>query len=299
MGYQIGGAFLLNYPWVAVGYVKGNVDLEFYNNKLDTITADAAGGVVAWAFIALGEFCDLDGTEGYQQGGADFIINYFTGPQGSLYASDGSTYLDGSGNPIYQASVQSFFGNFNNSCRIAPRGTIHNSHTIGQYDFKCDITIDYTGLWEANATKINNCLDTNRKIGLLLDVVGAAFDVNVAATNLNSAGQNTMDGNQIHFNVGKLRFAWDNYFNPGASKTSIQAQKLEVVAAYLKDDSASVSYKGATTAQQIIFSFAQPKSANLNVFQWDPTFSVLDQASGTSIFAMFGLLSFLLFIHFF
>jgi hypothetical protein len=290
---------LNSYPWVAVGYVKGNVDLDFYQGKLDTVTADAAGGVVAWAFVALGEFCDLDGTEGFQPNTTDFIINYFTGPQGAFYTSDGSVYTDNSGNTVYQASVQSGFGNFNNSCRVAPRGSIHNGHSIGQYDFKCDVTVDYTNLWESNATKINNCLDSNRKVGLLLDVVGAGFDVNVAAANLNSAPADQMDGNNIHFNVGKLRFAWDNFVNPGSSKVNIQGTKVAVVAAYIKDDSAQVSYKGAAVAQQIIFSFASPKSSGNNAFLWDPTFTVLDQASGNSIFAMLGLLSFLLFVHFF
>jgi hypothetical protein len=298
MGYKLGATFLSNYPYTAVAYVKGSVDLQTYKTSsgadVTGLTADASGGVVAWAFVAIGEFCNIDGVAGYQETGAagDQIIGYFLAPLGSNYKSSGWVQSNPTGANSYHASVESSLGNFNTSCRVYAANSVYQGHPISSYDYKCDVRVDYTGLWSTDAVKINGCTDDNRYIGVMLDVVGAAFDVDVAVTDLNKAITNSPAGNKIQFNSGKLEFSWANFIQAGATSASVVGAAHAVVATFLKDDSANITYAGAATAKQIIFSFDTPKSSGNNVFMWDPQTTVLDRAPGSSssVVVMLGLL---------
>jgi len=295
MGYKLGATFLSNYPYTAVAYVKGSVDLQKYKTSsgadVSGLTADASGGVVAWAFVAIGEFCNIDGVAGYQETGAagDQIIGYFLAPLGSPFKSSGWV----ESNPTsYHASVESLGGNFNTSCRVYATNSVYQGNPISSYDYKCDVKIDYTGLWSTNAVAINGCTDANRYIGVMLDIVGASFDVDVSVTDLNKAISNSPSGNYIQFNSGKLQFAWANFIQAGATSGTVVGAAHAVVATFLKDDSANVTYAGAATSKQIIFSFDTPKSSGNNVFMWDPQTTVLDRAptSSSSVVVMLGLL---------
>jgi hypothetical protein len=295
MGYKLGPNALFNYPYTAVAYVKGQVDLNTYKTasgaNIQGLTADASGGVCAWAFIAIGEFCNKDGVAGYQDTGAtgDQIIGYFTAPLGSDYRSSG--WIDTTnGVKSYHASVESSLSNFNTSCRVFAANTAYQGQTKSAYDFKCDVKIDYTNLWSTNAVAINGCTDDNRYVGVMLDIVGAAFDINVQVEDLNKAIQNSATGNKIQFNSGKLEFSWANFIQAGTTPTTVVAANHAVIASFIKDDSTDINYAAAATAKQIIFTFDTPKSSGNNVFMWDPQTTVLDRASSSSVVVMLGLL---------
>jgi len=304
MGYKLGETFLFSYPYTAVAHVKGSYDLNTYTTgtkSATSLTADASGAVVAWAFVAIGEFCNVDGAPGFQPANGDALINYFLAPAGAIptgYRSSGWIDRSPTGINVYHGSVASSLNNFNTSCRVSAADTTYQGFAVSAFDFKCDLTIDYTGLWSTNATAINNCTDDNRYIGVMLDVVGAAFDVDVNIADLNTAIANSQTGNKIRFNAGKLEFSWANFIQAGASKTTVAAVNHAVLATYITDDT-QVTYGAAATAKQIIFTFDSPKSSGNNVYMWDPQITVLDGVGGSSssIAAFFGLTFFSLLLN--
>jgi len=305
MGYQLGSGVLTSYPYAAVAHVQGAVDLNTDTTGGETttdLTASASAQVVAWAFIAIGEFCNVDGVVGYQpKVGGDYIINYFSAPLGALptgYKSDGYSYVVNGANS-YVASVESAGGNFNTSCRVYDKDTTYNGHPVSSYDFECDVAIDYKGLWSVDATQLLGCTDDNRYIGVLIDVVGASFDADVTVVDLNAAIANSQNSNKISFNGGKLEFSWANYLKVGATKATVAGVNHAVVATYLTADT-QISYSGATTAQQIIFTFDTPKSAGNDFFLWDPQTTVKNAIdSSSSVVALFSLVFLSLALNFF
>jgi hypothetical protein len=304
MGYKLGVGLNL-YPYAAVAHVQGAYDLNTYTTSagkdVTTLQADASAAVVAWAFIAIGEMCNVNGLPGYQPAAGDYIINYFLAPLGFPYKSVGGTETVGTSTSYY-GQVSSSLDNFITKCRVFDKDTTYAGHPVSSFDFECDVTVDYTGLWDTNATRINGCLDSNRYIGVMVDVVGAGFDVDVSVADLNAAVANSQKGNKLQFNSGTLEFSWANFMKVSATKTSV-GSAAGVVATYLVDDSAAVTLKGAVVAKQIIYVFDSPKSSGLNVFFWDPTVTVLNglnaPTSSSSVVALFGLLFLSLFSNFF
>jgi len=277
MGKTIGG---FGYPWTALGYVRGSYDLDHYeNSSLDQVNIDADGAVVAWAFVALGEFCDMDGQEGFQNGTTDFIINKFDAPLGAPYTQRCGVQNDPITNlQSYYSSVQSNLGVFNTTCMIFPSDTNvdRNGRRVSRYQYKCDVRVDYTLLWEQNPVKVRSCTDDKRKVGLLVNVVGSAFDIDVSVdANLNTRSQFAPDADSISFAGGKLQFAWDNYFIKTSSfGASSGAERGRVTYGYLRAGESTATYKGAQRVEQVIFSFSTPKSENKNFYYWDPAITV-------------------------
>jgi hypothetical protein len=293
MGYNIAG---FKYPWTAVGYVAAaaNVDAETYSNRaVDQVTVDAGGAVVAWAFVALGEFCDVDGVEGFQVrngANADYIINYFLAPLATYTQTCGVTTEPQTGLPAYYSTITSVLNIFQTTCYVFENNTgtqnLFNGRQISNYDFKCNVRINYAGLWSTNASAVNGCPDTQRKIGLLLNVAGSAFDFEYKqGSALNRAGANTPDGNSLTFSGGKLRFRWDNYFVSPGTPGGVTGSKRAVVAAYLQAGDAT--YKGASAVESFIFSFAKPKSDPNDEYFWDPTINVNSVSSTVASFGLF------------
>jgi len=283
MGYNIAG---FRFPWTAVGYVRGSasvkVDIDSYGNRsLDSVNVDAAGAVVAWAWTALGEFCDKDGVPGYQPGGLDYIYNYYYAPFYLYTQTCGATVDPVSGRPSYYASIQNVGGHFNTSCYVFPNDVFRRDRTVSRYHFKCDVNINYATLWDTNATRIAGCPDTQRKVGILLNVAGAAFDVDVRVSNLNSPTPNSE--NRISFGAGALAFAWDNYYYRSDTFGTITGLRAAVRATYLQTGQAT--YAGATRTEAIIFAFDTPKSANKNFYYWDPTTQIA--ASTSTVASLF------------
>jgi len=262
----------------------------FYNGTLDRVNVDASGAVVAWAFVAIGEFCDKNGQEGFQTGTSDYIINYFLAPLGFPYTQNCGVEADPiTGLNSYFSSIQSQFSNFNTTCRIFPTDTtvLRNGRKVTKYQFKCDVRVDYTGLWSVNATNINSCPDTQRKIGLLINIAGSAFDVDVSVdTNLNTRTGNVPDADSISFAAGKLKFAWDNYVVNTPSFSATTGTAARVTYGYIGAGNSAAAYNGASVVKQVIFSFSTPKSANQNRFYWDPVIT----ADAKSIVPFFGVL---------
>jgi len=285
MGKNIAG---LGYPWTALGYVRGSYDLDYYANKqLDQVNIDASGAVVAWAFVALGEFCDMNGQEGFQNNTSDFIIKYFDAPLGGPYTQNCGVRTD-NGETSYYSSVESTFNVFNTTCKIYPRDSTQliNGRKLGRYQFKCDVRIDYSLLWEQNLLAIRGCTDDKRKVGLLVNIAAGSFDVDVTVNSrFNTRSGFVADSDSISLAAGKLEFAWDNYFIQTPDRVVTTGTSGKVTYAYLKTDAGS--YKGAQTVQQVIFSFSTPKSANKNFYYWDPTINV--NASPASLASLFGL----------
>jgi len=270
--------------------------LDFYANKtLDQVNVDAQGAVAAWAFVALGEFCDVNGKEGFQVGSSDYIISYVLAPVGAPYTQTcGSSNDPITGLPSYYSTIQSSSlltgrNNFNTSCYIFPDDTnvMRNGRIVDKYTFKCDVRVDYTGLWSTNTTAINGCDDSNRKIGLLVNIAGAAFDVDVSVdANLNTRNVNAPDADSISFGAGKIKFAWDNYVTKTPNFDAVTGGTAKVTYGYLK--SANGAYKGASIVEQVIFSFATPKSEGQNFFYWDPAISA-NANSGPSLVPYLGM----------
>jgi len=286
MGYKLG---LFSWPWTAVGYVKGQYDLQYYNGSLDKVNVDAAGGVVAWAFVAIGEFCDNDTVQGYQVGGGDFIIDSFLAPLGSPYTSVGTNTVDTNGKRSYSSTVTSNLNIFQTKCSVYPEDTPFNGRTVSRYQFKCGLIIDYTLLWSNDSTKVNGCPDTQRKIGVFLNLYASAFVLDVSVANLNSGQSNTPDANKIEFFDKKMAYNWDNFYYGGPSVSAIdRGVKRVVTATYIKDDN-STTYQAAAVVKQILFSFASPKSDNDSVYDWDPTFTLNDRASAFVVKAILSL----------
>jgi len=283
MGKSIAG---LGYPWTAVGYVRGSYDLDYYNNSLDQVTSDANGAVVAWAFVALAEFCDVNGKPGYQVGSTDFVIKRFDAPLVSYSQTCGHSADPVTGLDSFYSSVQSgtFLGlgtpgAFNTTCRVFPSDTSsqRNGRFVTKYQFKCDVRVDYTNLWETNPITINGCSDSNRYIGLLVNVVASAFDVDVAVdSNFNTrVGSHVADSDGVSLGGGKLKFGWDNYYYNVADHNSFSSSNVgQVTYGYVTSGNASATYKAATDVKTVIFSFGTPKSANQSLFYWDPTITV-------------------------
>jgi len=273
MGKNIAG---FGYPWTALGYVRGSYDLDYYQSQLDRVTADAQGAVVAWAFVAVGEFCDMNGREGFQNNTSDFIIKYFTAPLGAPYTQTCGVNNNDQGETSYYSSVVSNLNIFNTTCKIFPKDT-QRSRYIRKYDFKCDVTLDYTLLWETNTVAINNCPDNQRKVGIMLNLVGSAFDVDVSIdTNFNRRSGNVVDADSVSFGGGKLLFAWDNYVKtyPNAGLVGTSGTAARVTYGYLNAGNSSATYQGATVVHQVIFAFSDSKATGRNVFYWDPAIKV-------------------------
>jgi hypothetical protein len=286
MGKNIAG---LGYPWTALGYVHGDYDLDYYNNTLDQVNVDASGAVVAWAFVALGEFCDNNGQEGFQNNTSDFIIKYFDAPLGAPYTQNCGVRNDPTTQEqSYYSSIESNLGVFNTSCIVLPKDSaqIKNGRKIGRYQFKCDVRIDYSLLWDTNPITINGCPDSKRKVGLLVNIAAGAFDVDVSIdSRFNTRSSFVADSDYISLAAGKLEFAWDNYFIKTPDRVATTGTSGRVTYGYLKTDAGS--YRGATTVQRVIFSFSTPKSENKNYFYWDPTINV--NAAPASLVSLFGI----------
>jgi len=268
MGKNIGG---FAYPWTALGYVRGSYDLDYYENKtLDQVTVDAQGAVVAWAFVAIGEFCDMNGKEGFQNNTSDFIISRFDAPLGAPFSQLCGVENDPVTNEqSYYSSIRSNGGNFNTTCRIFPRDTtsLRNGRKISRYQFKCDVRIDYSNLWAILPGQINGCPDSQRKIGVLVNIVGSAFDVDVTVdSRLNTRSGNVPDADSISFGSGKLHFGWDNYVVETPDGVATTGGLARVTYGYLKAGESGVTYQGASTVQQVIFSFGTPKSSGKKLF---------------------------------
>jgi len=292
MGKNLGG-----YPWTAVGYVRGDYDLDYYNGKLDRVNVDASGAVVAWAFIALGEFCDNNGREGFQIGSSDYIIKYFLGSDGAPYNQFCGVGIDNiTGEQSYFSSIEStntIFPNlkvFNTTCRIFPRDTanLYNGRYVSRYQFKCDLTIDYTGLWSLDPLEVRGCSDDKRKIGILVNILGSKFDADVTVdSNFNRFSGNRPDGESVSFNSGKLKFSWDNYFLKVPNRGSTVGTAGRVTYGYWADgNSSSATYQGASVVKTVIFSFSTPKSENKNIFYWDPAINVNSSPYSSPLFGM-------------
>jgi hypothetical protein len=306
MGYNLGLGILSNYPWTAVGYVKGAYDLNSYQNKaLDQIHVD--GAVAAWGFVGIGEFCDRDGSEGFQGNSSttclnetnptkDCIINYYLGPQGTPWTQqcgqDDPVICKGTGsNFCYYGRTTSIFNKFVHTCRAWSRQTTVAGRIFNPYGFKCDFDIDYSGLWETNAAKISGCPAANRKIGAMINLAAAAFDIDVTIANNINSGSASPDANKITFSGGKIQASWDGTYFKDAARSATGV----VTAYYLRDDVAA-AYRAAVTVKQIIFTFDKPYSVATGVggdsiYLWDPTTTVLDTAGTThgavTIFALF------------
>jgi len=288
MGYNIAG---FKFPWTAVGYIRGSasvkVDASTDGGKpLTTISAEAQAAVAAWAWTELVEFCDNNGVEGFQfNPSGDSVIN-------RIPAWLGSFTLDCGASPgRYYATIQSLpiggatNSNFNTTCEVFASPTTKNGKLISNYHMKCDLNLDVSNLWYAFPTA---CPDTKRKFGIALVVAGAAFDVNVQTSNLNSVGGT--GENQVTFNSGALAFAWDNYYKKPAGFKGTVGVVGGVKAVYFNNT--NVEYAGAKAAAVVLFSFDSPKSAGTNYFYWDPTTKVT--ASSTSLVASLLLLAFTL-----
>jgi len=289
MGYNIAG---YKFPWTALGYVRGNVDLTNYSNTYDRLNVDAQAAVVAWSFTQIGEFCDSNGIEGFQPNTSDKILFYFNSDKNGLGLipvlydqSCGTITLNGVTG--YYSSIQSrpvppaTNSNFNTTCVLFKNYAIRNGRNIGNYDFKCDVHIDYSNLW-ADAFA-QGCPDNQRKIGLLFNIVGAAasFDLDVRVRNLNTAGTNSV--NRVSFGGGVLAFTWENFHHRASSFTSVGGIKSAVTATWISTNTGTVSYKAATRAESIIFTFAQSK-ADGNYFYWDPTITASGVPTMASLF---------------
>jgi len=277
------------YPWTILGYVRGSVDATTYpsTGTLSQVQVDAQANVVAWSYYALGEYCDANGIEGYQPGAVDYIINYYTAPEALLYDFNCGTQNDPiTGDVSYFGSIQTTGSNiFNNSCRVFPKNTtvMRNGRIVSPYDFKCDIRIDYSTLWTNNSALIKGCPDTQRKIGLLVNIAAGSFDVSTTVANLNNAVANTPDGQRLTFSAGRLQFAWDNYYVKTTSFPSITGVNGAVTATSLGVqtlDSSTTIY-GVRAVEQVIFTFDAPKSAG-TLYYWDPTTSVMGTGAGVT-----------------
>jgi len=293
MGYNIAG---VRYPWTAVGYVHGsaNVDLNSYTSRPDQVNVDAAGAVVAWAFTDLVEFCDLNGVEGYQKGTTDTVINIIPGSI-ALWSSSCGTFTEPqTGLPAYFGSVQSLGANFNTTCLVFPSDTGSKKlgpigRSVSRYDFKCGVTLDMTGLWNTTSS----CSDGNRKVGLVLSIAAASFDLDVTVANLNGANPDSPDGNSVSFGGGKLIYKWDNFHTSPAAHGQITGARGVVVAEYF--GVGNTTYNGAATVNQVIFSFSTPKSSGKDLYYWDPTIEAVPTSSGVSIIVSFTTLFFAVF----
>jgi hypothetical protein len=288
MGTGIGG-----FPYTGLGYISGNVDLDFYNGTLAKVNIDAQAAVTAWAFVALGEFCDNNGVEGYQPGTTDYILNYFYAPTATFTQQCGQTIDAVSGLPSYYSSIQSnpapgsVVNNFNTSCYVFPNDVNRAGRSVGAYTYKCDVRVDYSNLW----TLFNplNCPDDRRKIGLMLNIAGAAYDADISiSNNFNRAGANIADAERITFGGGRLSFVWDNYVRETSIFSGTTGSQSRVTYGYLQNNGTTASYNGATVVEQVIFSFATPKSAGKNLFYWDPSITVT--AGAASLFPFFGMI---------
>jgi len=281
MGYNIVG---VKQPWTALAYVAGNVDLTYYTGNTsrapDQVTVDAGGAIVAWTFAYIGEFCDNNTQEGFQPNSADYIINYFPAWIASYDQSCGAWTAGGVS--AYWSTIQSrpvaplTNSNFNTTCVVVPSRQNFNGRSIGDLTFKCDVHIDYNGLWSILPFQVRGCPSTQRKIGLLLQVAGAAFDVDVRVNNINSAAPNSV--NRISFGSGRLAFTWENFHARTSSLQGVTGAAGVVTAAWLQGGNST--YKAATVSEEIIFSFQQ-SMAQGSFFHWDPSIT----ATGTSTFA--------------
>jgi len=297
----------LLFPWTALGYIKGAVDLDGYSTTAlgaVTASASASGALAAWSYAAIGEFCDVNGKEGFQNNTSDYIIGYYFPSQALVWENDCGVGPDPvTGDTSYYSTVKTSLGDyFSVTCRVFATDTTteRNGRTVGPYSFKCDVTIDYQTLWSNNTAAINGCSDDNRKIGMLVNVAGTTFDVDVKG-NLNLAGSNSPDGDKIEFNAGKLAFSWDNYYVKPSSFTGTTGGTGVVTADYVKTVSgdANAQLLSASTIQQIIFSFDAPKSANNQFYYWDPSTTLLDTGASSHITATLGLLFMCIVVLFF
>jgi len=290
MGINIPGTSQL-YPWTALAYVKGNIDATTYaSGALTQVHVAAQANIVAWSYVAIGEFCDTNSVSGFQPVAGDYIINYYTAPTALLYNLNCAQETDPiTGDNSYMASVQTATGQyFNVTCRVFPKDTttLRNGRTVGPYDFKCDIRIDYSTLWTSDAAKINGCSDANRKIGLLINIAGGSVDIDASATALNTAALNTPDGEHITYGAGRLRFSWDNYYVKTASFPAVTGTNDKITATFVGHQTldASNSIYGVRVVDQIIFAFDAPKSA-ATMYYWDPTTTVLDTTTSSALSA--------------
>jgi len=299
MGYNIAG---FKFPWTAIGYYRGSasvtVDIATDGTKsLSAISARAQAAVVAWAWLGLVEFCDMDSSEGFQRGGTDFIIANLSATFANFDETCGFTTREPySGQPAYFANIQSrpfspaTNSNFNASCYAFRKPVTRFAKFISDLGFECDVYFDVSNLWSQDLIAVNSCPDSKRKFGVALIVAGATFDVNVQASNLNGAGGSSQ--NQITFNSGALAFAWDNYYRKPNSFQGTVGVVGVVKASYL--ESSTVQYAGAATAHVILFTFDGTKAQPTTPYYfWDPSVTV--QATSTSTIASLFLIVLVLF----
>jgi len=313
MGINIPGAATPQlYPWTALAYVKGNLDITNFPDNgasntlagLSAIHVQAQASVLAWSYAAIGEFCDLNGQKGLQLLSTDYIIEKYFAPQAVNYNMNCARENDPiTGDDSYMASIQTgLLGQvFNVTCRVFAQDTsvLRHGRTVTPYDFKCDIRINYTSLWSKDATKINGCSDANRKIGILINVAGAFLDVDASVAQLNTAALNTPDGEHVNYGLGKLRFSWDNYYVKTSTFAATTGTNDIVTATWIGHQTldGSNSIYGVRVVDQFIFTFDAPKSAD-TIYYWDPTTTVLDTTASSSLTACLGMVA-LCFLSFF
>jgi len=270
MGSGAGGVL---FPWAAMGYVKGSVDMSAYSSQpSNQVVVDASGAVMFWAWVAVGEYCNVDGVPGYQSGGGDYIIYYYDSTQANAvggFTETCSKTANADGSNSYTANVQTTTGNyFLHRCTVVDEAHVQNSVTIDDYSVKCDIAINYTALWATSALLVKGCTDGNRYVGAVLDVAASAFAVTVKNANLASMTSLTS---------GALSFNWPNTYYRDSTPLGFTGAIGTVTASYVS--SGSNAYAGATLSERIIFSFDQPKSTGTGIYTWDPTIT----ASGQSL----------------
>jgi len=111
------------------------------------------------------------------------------------------------------------------------------------------------------------------------------IDVTVDSS-LNTRTGNVPDADSISFGKGLLHFGWDNYVIETPDGVATTGGLARVTYGYLRAGESAATYQGASLVEQVIFSFATPKSAGKNYFLWDPVITV---NAGPSLVPLFGM----------
>jgi len=250
-------------PFAAILAAKGYID---YTAKTSFSVSDFNGVAAAFAFLyfGIGEYCEVNNVNGFQETSTDYIIQYKNYTQATFLPI--ALNVNGS---IYGITLAESTGLFTLKCRASTDDRIDGGITISAYSVKCDVIINATSFWAPSTA----CLDTNRYIGLVAYLAAAAADTSSLNTP-DTTGQNAFyDSTKDTFFKFLNKVDVTDLLQEYDIVASIQSvnQNFSTLPNVIKD------------VRRVIFSFLSPKSNGGNIYFWDPQIgidpSILSSAS--------------------
>jgi len=258
-----------NYPpYLSLTFVKGESSPDA-NDPGKQWDLSVAG--LIWTYAALGEYCDVNGQEGYQPNSTDYLISAATWKDTTWRPVTSGQRSTATGN-IYWARLVDTTGTFTYECRLSGDKRVDNGITVQPFSLKCDIVLNMTSFWSNDAGNVKNCNDSNRYPVLLSYLAAASANIqNGRVSNTDKEGQNG-----VVVNGGDALFKWKHVFEDADTgvEHSVNAQVTDITA----DFTFPTQVKAV---KQIIFSFISPKSSTNN-YNWDPEYGINPDVEDTA-----------------